>query len=689
MSRALLRGAACQSCRYEIIRSFLAVSGVPIPRFTPAIRSSFPSRGFSVVGSLRSDRPPVSNPPDINLSPVEEKDVETKPTAQATSRVPWYLQEEAQTIEERPIPGDHIPEIPENSPEMLPVLLEYTYKDLGLDQLKLFDLRGLEVPAALGANVIMIVGTARSVKHLNVSADRLCRWLRSKYKLSPYADGLLGRNELKIKLRRKAKRARAASHAGRMIDEKDDGITTGWICVNAGVVDKNAARTDLSDAGFEGFGQLELGTNVVVQIFTEEKRAKLDLDGLWQKTLERAERDRLREVPESEPGVEYSTTSRPSFGGIGNPNGQRRSMHTVQRTVNPSTGSGKSGLLAALAAKPTTAEAPGPGMSTDSLLRMLMSLPHENARAELGSGPDDYNSTVFLQLLYASLTDDMSARDIAVLRMKLYSIAVSRQHPAYSKDTLFRAFTDLLRDGYELEDDLAFDTVAALLAPRSVQDHNNQPANYLPQEDIELALEVLDRLSLRGVPIFNFKVFNMLYRVVDTPMNPPASSPRGDLPELEQPVLATSGKEWTKSQRLMLNRLSKLVSAAEVAFDEEEARQLMVTQFRCEDYNGFWRIWRQLPLKGTGRTQDDYRNLFQLHADLGEEGRARDCLSMWVPMMDRESPAIELKGPIVTSVMHCLLVADPDIQNRVEDGSPSFFLGLWRRCQEALARPSL
>lgn len=643
-----------------------------------------------MVGSLRSDRPPISNPPDINYSPVEETkaeedDVETKPTAQPASRVPWYLQEEPQTTEERPIPGDHIPELPENSPEMLPVLLEYTYKDLGLDQLKLFDLRGLEVPAALGANVIMIVGTARSVKHLNVSADRLCRWLRSKYKLSPYADGLLGRNELKIKLRRKAKRARAASHAGTTIDEKDDGITTGWICVNAGVVDKGAPKTDLKDAGFEGFGQLELGTNVVVQIFTEEKRADLDLDGLWQKTLERAARNRLREEPESEPGVEYSTTSHPSFGGIGNSNGQRRSMHTVRRTTE----SERSGLLAALAGKSITAEASGPGMSTDSLLRMLLSLPHENARAELGSGPDDYNSTVFLQLLYASLTDDMSARDIAVLRMKLYSIAVSRQHPAYTKDALFKVFTDLLRDGYELEDDLAFDTVAALLAPRSVHAHNNELVDYLPQEDIELALEVLDRLSLRGVPIFNFKVFNMLYRVVDTPMKPPSESSPGYLPDSEQPILATSGKEWTKSQRLMLNRLSKLVSAAEVAFDEEEARLLMVTQFRCEDYDGFWRIWRQIPLKGAGRTQDDYRNLFQLHADLGEEGRARDCLSMWVPMMERESPAIELKGPIVTSVMHCLLVADPNIQNRVEDGSPSFFLGLWRRCQEALARPIL
>ncbi|KAJ5159626.1 ATPase synthesis protein 25 [Penicillium canariense] len=684
MSRALLRRAACPSCHHEVLRSFLAVTGVPMPRYTYVLRPSFNSRAFSAVGSLRSDPPPVSSIPAINTSPAEEDSVKSETSTPATSHAPWYLQEEQQATEERPVPGDHIPEIPENSPEILPVLLDYTYKDLGLDQLKLFDLRGLDIPAALGANVIMIVGTARSVKHLNVSADRLCRWLRSKYKLSPYADGLLGRNELKIKLRRKAKRARAASHAGTTVDEKDDGITTGWICVNAGVVDRNAAKTDLKDAGFEGFGQLETGTNVVVQIFTEEKRADLDLDGLWQKTLERAERNRLRDESEAEPSKEYSTSNRPSFGGIGNSNGQRRSMHTARRTVSPGTEHETLSLDAALAATSATAEAPGLEMSTDSLLRMLVSLPHENARAELGTGPDDYKSTVFLQLLYASLTADMSARDIAVLRMKLYSIAVSRQHPAYSKDALFKAFSELLQDGYELEDDLAFDAVGALLAPRSAQDPNDQPVNYLPQEDIELALQVLDRLSLRGVPIFNFKIFNMLYRVVDTPTKPP-TVPSEDQEPLDQ---ATSGKEWTKAQRLMLNRLSKIVSAAEVPFDVEEARQLMLTQFRCEDYDGFWRIWRQLPLKGACRTQEDYRQLFQLHADLGEEGRARDCLSTWVPMMDRESTAVELKGPIVTSIMHCLLVADPNIQNRVDDGSPSYFLDLWRRCQKALVQPS-
>lgn len=607
---------------------------------------------------------------------MEERSAEMEKNTTASSHVPWYLQEEPLATETRPVSGDHIPEIPENSPEMLPTLLEYTYKDLGLDSLKLYDLRGLEIPAALGANVIMIIGTARSVKHLNVSADRLCRWLRSKYKLTPYADGLLGRNELKIKLRRKAKRARAASAAGAFIDEKDDGITTGWICVNAGVVDKDAPKAELSELGFEGFGQVDAGTSVVVQIFTEEKRADVDLEGLWQKTMERAEKKRLQdEQNDSVAASQSPATSDSPFG----PGGQKRRLHSARQDVSHSTNSSGLSLSDALAATSATQKARGKDLSTETLLKLLVGLSHESARSELGTGPEDQNSTLFLQLLYASLPPSMAEPAISHLRLNLFSIAVSRQHPAYSKEALFSTFSDLLNDGHDLPDELAFEILAALLTPRV--ENVQRPAPYLPESDMELALQVLDRLSLRGVPILNYKLFNMLYQVVDIPTLPSSEqSPDESVPR------SASAKRWTQSQRQKLDRLSKIVAAADVPFDAPEARKLMVTQFRCEDYDGFWRLWRQLPLKGAQRTREDYAQLFQLHADLGEERRARDCLSAWVPMMAREQSPIVLQGPLVNSLMHCLLVADPDIHNRAEDAFPSYFAEVWTRCQSALAQ---
>ncbi|KAJ5770281.1 uncharacterized protein N7511_002332 [Penicillium nucicola] len=679
MSRALLRGAVCQSCRHEVLRSFVSVSGVRLPRYSLPLRSIPNPKAFSALSSLRSDRPPTAHQLDAHLAESEETPAPTESSAPASSQhVPWYLQEET-PVEDRPLAEAHLPDIPEDSPEMLSTLLEYTYKDLGLDGLKLYDLRGLEIPAALGANVIMIVGTARSVKHLNVSADRLCRWLRSQYKLSPYADGLLGRNELKIKLRRKAKRARAAAAAGAMIDEKDDGITTGWICVNAGVVDKDSiSKTQLSDAGFEGFGSIELGTNVVVQIFTEEKRADVDLDGLWEATLAREVRKNVQVNNSSKPS---SALPRSMSDGFGSSPNQKRSFHTMRRLRFPEMSSIESDLGAAfpiMGASPTArnAEAVASQMTPASLLQTLSELPAENARSELGSGPGDHTSTLFLRLFYNNHASKSSAQEKAILRLKLLSIAVSRQHPAYSKDSLFSAFSDFLQNGHDLPDDIGFDVVSALLAPKPLGTSPGELASDLPESDMELALNVLDRLSLRGVPILNMRMFNILYQTVVTP---------SVLPE-EGASQPSSTTQRTESQERILSRLTKIVAAANVPFDASEARKLMVTLFKCGDHDGFWRLWNQFPLKNLSRTQDDYVQLFQLHADLGDERRARMCLSLAIPLLTEESPAIELQGLIVPAIMHCILVADPVIHEREhEDGPQSFYMPLWTNCQEALA----
>ncbi|CAI7647598.1 unnamed protein product [Penicillium palitans] len=675
MSRALLRGAACQTCRHEVLRSFVSVSGIPMPRSSPlSSRSISNARAFSAVTLLRSDRPPTSNQLDIHLSEPEEPSAPSEANTPASSQhVPWYLQEEAPVIKERPLTEAHLPQIPDDSPEMLSTLLEYTYKDLGLDGLKLFDLRGLEIPAALGANVIMIIGTARSVKHLNVSADRLCRWLRSQYKLSPYADGLLGRNELKIKLRRKAKRARAASAAGAMVDEKDDGITTGWICVNAGMVDKGATTTQLSDVGIEGFGNLDLGTSVVVQIFTEEKRADVDLDGLWEATLAREGRKNIRESTGdiSKTGAAPPRSMSDGFGSIP---GQRRGFHTVRRLALSAMNSTESGLEAGFpdmgtssSTLPGGAAAVASQLTPTSLLQILAELPADSARNELGSGPNDRQSTLFLRLFYTNHAARFSAQEKATFRLQLFSIAVSRQHPAYTKEALFSTFSDFLRDGYDLPDDLGSDVVSALLTPRTAGVITEQSETHSQDTGMELALLVLDRLSLR----------------VCAP-NPAPSSPNELHPE--ESSSSSSVVQQTESRKQILSRLSKILAAANVPFDAVDARQLMVTLFQCGDYDGFWRLWRQLPLKGANRTQEDYVQLFKLHAELGEEVRARECLSTGVALMNRESPAIVLQGPIVTAIMHCILVADPTLQNRDEGVSPSFYMPLWTECQEALAR---
>lgn len=193
----------------------------------------------------------------------------------------------------------------------------------------------------------MVIGTARSVKHLNVSADRFCRWLRTNYKLRPYADGLLGRNELKLKLRRKARRLKLERAAGRPDNENADyGITTGWVCVNVGPVDhvevpevaaegqdgdasvsagNSAGETaeeadeeeeydnpeqveedEDADPAYVGFGSRATSQRIVVQMFTEEKRLEMNLEDLW----DARNTKRIRREEKADARVEYENRQR-------------------------------------------------------------------------------------------------------------------------------------------------------------------------------------------------------------------------------------------------------------------------------------------------------------------------------------------------------------------------------------------
>jgi Ribosomal silencing factor during starvation len=261
-----------------------------------------------------------SESPDSNVSipPSETVHPASSSSSSSTNPIPWYLQVDTP----KPPPSSHpfadrqlIPELPKDSPPILSPMLSYLSVEAGLDNLSLLDLRSVKPPPALGANLVMILATARSVKHLNVSADRFCRWLRSNYKLMPYADGLLGRNELKLKLRRRARRTKLAASVGNTMYENrgmsaDDGITTGWICVNVGQMEDAVVENTLGEDNpvaeqddeeeeeeegvyserpeedkqvdsYIGFGSRSGAPRIVVQMLTEEKRAELDLEGLW------------------------------------------------------------------------------------------------------------------------------------------------------------------------------------------------------------------------------------------------------------------------------------------------------------------------------------------------------------------------------------------------------------------------
>ncbi|RHZ63070.1 RsfS/YbeB/iojap family protein [Aspergillus thermomutatus] len=681
MNRVLLKGPKGLS---ELFRACPSTSG---RSFLCRSTYNVNGRAFWSAPHLRSENSPSDSQP-LKFDPNDGNGSSHRTVSTASSQhTPWYLQEETPTDESRQISSrDQIPELPENPPAILPVLLDYVFKDLGLDELSLLDLRGLETPPPIGANAIMIIGTARSVKHLNVSADRLCRWLRSTYRLTPYADGLLGRNELKIKLRRKARRARIASRAGTTVDEKDDGITTGWICVNAGVVE-NFPVEEQASRKVEGFGNIVGGTRVVVQMFTEEKRAEVDLEGLWLAALERDKRrrqvsvDAKSDAPHKEVRASTPVKKSSSDHVLGHhsrslaslPLEQRRSLHSNRRLVNPQSkdnednGSDMSPNSISTRTNELAAnDSFDKEVAPDSLLEHLSGLPDDQFLSELGAGPEDRDSTLFLRLFYNALSK-LSAEEAAVARIKLICTAICRHHRGYSKESLWTAFMTCNYHAYPTSDELGIEIVSVMLTENPAHDEGFEASGVLPDADRELALRVLEHLTLRGTDVLNMKVFHLLYKAAGRPANLSG----------EKVIENVTGT----TENRPASRVSKLIETLNIPFDPEEVRKLMLSLFRNEDYDGFWKLWRKLPLNGSPRTSTDYEMLFQLHAELGDERRARDCVSTWVPMMSREHPPIPLKGPALQDVMYCLVIAEPDIDRMATEGSTSNLALIWNECK--------
>jgi ribosomal silencing factor RsfS len=258
-------------------------------------------------------RSPTTTTTAQKVAPVITEPIESELPAEPTApsqdaSVPWYLRQNsfARDQAQKPI---EIPDLPPNPPPLLKTLLEYISITAGLDDLELLDLRNLDPPPALGPKLIMLIATARSEKHLHVAADRFSRYMRREHGLRANAAGLLGRNELKIKMRRKAKRMRMLANVGGTVPEGnlDDGIRTGWICCTLSKVE--AHPDDMHMPGdnvqeFVGFRDVKPGVNIVVQMFTEEKRAETDLETLWGGVLRTHQRqdqradDMLKELEE-------------------------------------------------------------------------------------------------------------------------------------------------------------------------------------------------------------------------------------------------------------------------------------------------------------------------------------------------------------------------------------------------------
>jgi ribosomal silencing factor RsfS len=355
LSRTVLSRFACGSC----LKANRTPSRTSPLKLSQCAFSTSPYRGLHKNDLSNQDpefaflddgeKPAASNPDPQSPVAVSTEDVEkTAPTPPVqNASVPWYLKQQ-QSVQLPVQNPAEIPALPPNPPPLLETLLDYISVTAGLDDLQLLDLRDLDPPPALGPKLIMIIATARSEKHLHVAADRFCRYLRREHGLKANAAGLLGRNELKIKLRRKAKRMRMLANVGGSIPEGniDDGIRTGWICCTLGKLEAHPEDTHMPGDNvqeFVGFRDVKPGVNVVVQMFTEEKRAETDLETLWggvvkthQRKIKTAD-EALKELEEDIEELEEEDIEETDYEARRPPRGVNKQPTETNRPVTPPT----------------------------------------------------------------------------------------------------------------------------------------------------------------------------------------------------------------------------------------------------------------------------------------------------------------------------------------------------------------
>ncbi|KAL8294687.1 hypothetical protein RB597_007712 [Gaeumannomyces tritici] len=597
-------------------------------------------------------------------APTTEADAAAPAPTSTSSSTPWYLDVEPPrhpTLVPHQAP---LPATPEDSPSLTEPLIKFVGEELGLDDLNLLDLRSLDPPPALGPKLIMLFGTARSERHLHVSADRLVRWLR-KHGATAHADGLLGRNELKIKMRRRARRAKLVGDSS--FDRGDDGISTGWICVNLGTLgwnlDPTAETTLVDDQGRpSGFGQPISGTTIVVQMLTEAKREDLGLERLWGGVLKKSNRDREAIEPHDNTGA--------LTGALKSPEKPRKRRPGQFPDFDP--------------AQPR---------SYSTAVRVRDSMPLEELfktdRAAF-SHELSYSPQRKLELMnkIRAFADEAPVRDAqyAAKLSSLVNIAVSGLPPADTwsfrsfitshtmqiravSDDAFAEMRQLVSEaqmvGIPIARDDALRILRSIFATPEIKskDGDDGPAPTFLHERAELAAELLQTMHERGMPVLANDVITSLQSGLAGPVAHDRTKPRTDNTlvdgqQQEGPTPATP--------RALRDGLEDLRALSGLPCPPEaEIQALMGARSAAGDFAGFWEAWRLPGRHGAPRSPDLYWWLFRHTADLGRPDVALEALRTAVPQALAEAPEpVRFTGTLGGAVWDCMAVLDPRARQR-------------------------
>ncbi|KAK4494357.1 hypothetical protein PRZ48_014655 [Zasmidium cellare] len=660
---AAARNLACHSCRQWMLRSFISSIGGSVVQ--PSSRRAFSAPSIRlnearerVQKEEREEQGAIDT--DGKYAPLEDGQESAQDGQEQTTHVPWYLQVESPIPEQENVVSarQKIPDLPEHPPPILQPLLERISVELGMDDLSLLDLRGLDPPPALGANLLMIVGTARSEKHLHFSADKLCRWLRSEHHLTPYADGLLGRQELKLKMRRRAKRSRLLSAVGAKAtadSELDEGIRTGWICVNLGRVEggdlPKSEKQLAQEANVVGFGTQTSGARIVVQLLTEEKRGEIDLEKLWTAVMKKSTREEALREKEEDEGTEeeqpeQQSTPAPQPDAFGLPQRpafaqqQARAFHTSSRralavpTV-PLDTTTKQDLPAAFESSDGAVESADSRSTLKSLLESLARMPHDAALATLGDDfmtPAESEDTQMGQTATVNGTSDFVISFNAALppfpdpvnwhaHVQLLALAYRFGHPNVYNDTLLAALQNVIEAG-QVPMERTYTTVLGALLGKV---ERNSPTF---ERDMEPIFDLLEEMEHYGYNALRPEILEVLHRVLVGP-------PTATQPTTLQSLVPALG----------LARLKRHLASG--------------------DMKKFWQTWNSFPRRLMPRPVEQYVVLYDALASekTGMDfHQTRDNLSYWIYEMEHEKDPVTVENggvELAMSLFKAIKYVDP------------------------------
>lgn len=204
---------------------------------------------------------------------------------------PWYLNPDASPSVESPLQEVQLPALPANAPQTLENLINYLAKDLGIQDLKIFDMRdrdglSLDSEGAYDISDFMILGTGKSAKHLLKASSELEYYIKHNLHKLPITEGVLKAGKLAKYHRRLHKKGKTAPNYSKE---------------NYGVTPNTWVMTDTKTDG------------IIIHMLTEERRRDLNLEYLWSPESERGQYSRSNYESDSDDifrGIRYFHTSR-------------------------------------------------------------------------------------------------------------------------------------------------------------------------------------------------------------------------------------------------------------------------------------------------------------------------------------------------------------------------------------------